>query len=278
MARIIVCAGKRSRVPLRLNNVNSPLYSAEEICFYLYHHASTAEDYVTQDILADYYETELGLPAVAERLRVLKASEAGIKEFVTTIFGATAMYTSEEIGEYLKETDRLAELKLWQRQKAKADVYLEHRNYRDAMCLYEQLLRNRKENEIPEVTAGNIYHNLAVCELHITGAGSAAGHFAEAYEKNRSQESLRSYLLSLRLAQKDNEYLTALDTYEVSEHLHTEMDALMLECAIEAGESREYQELVQIKKLFSEGRMKEYREATHQLLEEFKRRYREDNL
>ena len=278
MARVIVCEGKRSRVPLRLNNVNSPLYSAEEICFYLYHHASTAEDYVTQDSLADYYETELGLPSVAERLRVLKASEAGIKEYVSVIFGATAMYTPEELAEYLKETDRLLDMKDWQRQKAKADVYLEHRNYRDAMGLYEQLLRNRKANEIPEVATGNIYHNLAVCELHITGAGSAAGHFVEAYEKNRSQESLRSYLIALRLAQKDNEYLTALDTYDVSEYMRTEMDAMMFECMVEAGESREYQELQRIKKLFSEGQLAEYQTATHQLLETFKKQYRADNM
>ena len=278
MARVIVCEGKRSRVPLRLNNVSSPLYSAEEICFYLYHHASTAEDYVTQDSLADYYEKELGLPAVAERLRVLKASEAGLKEYVTLIFGVTAMYTAEEQAEYLKETDRLLDMKYWQRQKAKADVYVEQRNYRDAMGLYEQLLRNRKENEIPEVATGNIYHNLAVCELHISGAGSAAGHFAEAYEKNRSQESLRSYLTALRLAQKDNEYLTALDTYDVSEYMRTEMDALMFECMVEAGESQEYQELQRIKKLLSEGQLTEYQAATHQLLEVFKRQYRADNM
>lgn len=278
MARVIVCAGKRSRVPLCLNNVNSLLYSAEEICFYLYHHASTAEDYVTQDSLADYYETELGLPSVAERLRVLKASEAGLKEYVSVIFGATAMYTQEEVAEYLKETDRLLDMKYWQRQKAKADVYLEHRNYRDAMGLYEQLLRNRKENEIPEVATGNIYHNLAVCELHITGAGSAAGHFAEAYEKNRSPESLRSYLIALRLAQKDNEYLTALDTYDVSEYMRTEMDAMMFECMVEAGESREYQDLQRIKQLFSEGQLSEYQIATHQLLETFKKQYRADNM
>lgn len=278
MARVIVCEGKRSRVPLHLNNVNSPLYSAEEICFYLYHHASTAEDYVTQDCLVDYYEKELGLPSVAERLRVLKVSEAGIKEFVSAIFGATAMYTREEIAEYLKETDRLQDMKQWQRQKAKADVYLEHRNYRDAMGLYEQLLRNRKENEIPEVACGNIYHNLAVCELHIMGAGSAAGHFEEAYEKNRSQESLRSYLTALRLAQKDNEYLTALDTYDVSEHMRTEMDAMMFECMVEAGESKEYQEMQRIKKLFSEGRLAEYQQATRQLLEMFKKQYRVDNM
>jgi len=170
------------------------------------------------------------------------------------------------------------DLKYWQRQKAKADVYLEHRNYRDAMNLYESLLRKRKENEMPEVATGNIYHNLAVCELHITGAGSAAGHFAEAYEKNRSQESLRSYLIALRLAQKDNEYLTALEQYEVSEFMRTEMDAMLFECMVEAGESPEYQEVLRIKKLFSEGQHVEYQEATRMLLEEFKRQYRVDNM
>ncbi|MBR6535828.1 MAG: hypothetical protein IKT67_01385 [Lachnospiraceae bacterium] len=278
MARVVLCAGRRSRVPLRLHNVNRELYSAEEICYYLYHHASTAEDYITENALAEFYEKELCLPSVAERLRVLKASEATVKEYVTVVFGATGMYTAEEIGEYMAELERLQELKGWQKQKAKADTYLAHRNYRDAMLQYEQLLRNRKDNDMPEVTAGNVYHNLAICELHISGAGTAAGHFADAYEKNRSQESLRSYLMALRLAQKDNEYLTALERYEVSELLKTEMDAQMFECMVEAAEAPEYQELVRIKKLFSEGQLKEYREATRQLLDEFKRQYRLDNM
>lgn len=278
MARVVLCAGRRSRIPLRLHNINRNLYSAEEICFYLYHHPATAEDYITDDVLASYYETELGLPAVAERLRMLKASEAGVKDYVAAVFGATLMYTDEEVAEYMREIDRLQELKTWQKQKAKADVYLDHRNYRDALVLYEQMLRNRKENEMPEVTTGNVYHNLAICELHITGAGTAAGHFAEAYEKNRSPESLRSYLLALRLAQKDNEYLTALEEYEVSELMRTEMDAMLFECMVEAGESPEYQEMARIKKLFSEGQMAEYREATGSLLEQFKRQYRQDNM
>ncbi len=278
MARVILCEGKRSRVPLRLHTVNQGLYSAEEICFYVYHHAATAEDYIREDALADFYEDALGLPETAERLRVLKASEAGIKEFALTVFYTTRMYTEEEIAEYVREIERLQELKFWQRQKAKADVYLSHRNYRDAMAVYERLLHGRKENGMPEVTTGNVYHNLAICELHIAGAGSAAGHFAEAYEKNRSRESLRSYLIALRLAQKDNEYLTALEQYEVSELLRTEMDAMLFECMVEANESPEYQELVRIKKLFSEGQLTEYKEATRSLLDGFKRQYRLDNM
>lgn len=278
MARVVLCSGRRSKVPLRLHNVSSELYSAEEISYYLYHHAATAEDYIAEDSLADYYETELLLPAVAERLRVLKASEAGLKEYVTVLLGATRMYTEEEVEEYLQEVERLQELKFWQKQKAKADVYLEHRNFRDAMVLYENLLRKRKENEMPEVATGNVYHNLAICELHITGAGSAAGHFADAYEKNRSPESLRSYLIALRLAQRDNEYLSALENYEVPEYMRTEMDAMLFECMVEAGESPEHEELARIKKLFTEGRLKEYREATRELLEVFKQQYRQDNM
>lgn len=278
MARVVSCAGKRSRIALRLHNVNKPLYSAEEVCFYLYHHAATAEDYIMDDTLPGYYETELGLPEVAERLRVLKASEATLKEYVAVLMGATGMYTREEVSEYLREIERLQELKSWQKQKAKADVYLEHRNFRDALGLYERLLRERKENGMSEVAAGNVYHNLAVCELHISGAGTAAGHFAEAYDKNRSPESLRSYLIALRLAQKDNEYLAALTTYEVTELMKTEMDAMLFECMVEAGEASEYREMARIKKLFEEGQLQECRHATEELLLQFKKQYRQDNM
>ncbi len=278
MARVILCAGRRSRVPLCLRNTNKKLYSAEEICYYLYRHAATAEDYLTDEALAEYYEKELGLPDTAQRLRLLAASEAPLKEYAVVLFAATPMYTQEETAEYLEELERLQELKYWQKQKAKADVYLEHRNYRDAVRVYERLLRGRKESGMPETAAGNIYHNLAVCELHISGAGSAGIHFAAAYEKNHNPESLRSYLIALRLAQKDNEYLVALEHYEVPEAMRSEIDAMLFESMVEAGEAPEYQSFLRIKKLLAEGQVEEYRKATQELLAGFKSQYRLDNM
>lgn len=278
MARVVLCAGRRSNIPLCPHNANKKLYSAEEVCYYLYHHAATAEDYLTDPALAEYYEKELELPDTAQRLQLLKASEAPLKEYAAALFAATPMYTQEEIAEYLKELERLQELKYWQKQKAKADVYLEHRNYRDAMSVYEWLLRGRKESGMPETAAGNIYHNLAVCELHTSGAGSAGIHFAAAYEKNRSPESLRSYLIALRLAQRDNEYLTALERYEVPEAMRTEIDAMLFESMVEAGEAPEYQSLLRIKKLLAEGQVEEYRRATQKLITGYKSQYRLDNM
>lgn len=278
MARVLICAGRRSTVPLRLQNTNKKLYSAEEVCYYLYHNASTAEDYLKDVALAEYYEKELGLSETAERLRVLAASEASIKEYALLLFSVTPMYTSEEIAEYLKELESLEERKYWQKQKAKADAYLEYRNYRDAANVYEGLLQERKENGMPEVVAGNVYHNLAVCELHISGAGRAAGHFAEAYEKNRDMESLRSYLFSLRLAQKEKEYFAALAEYEVSATLRNEIDTMLFDSVVEAGEDPEYQNVARVKKLLAEGQLSEYRHATEELLEGFKKQYRLDNV
>ncbi|MBQ9766962.1 MAG: hypothetical protein IJW37_02525 [Lachnospiraceae bacterium] len=278
MARVLVCAGRRSKVPLRLQNTNKKLYSAEEVCYYLYHNASTAEDYLTDAALAEYYEKELGLSETAERLRVLAASEATTKEYALLLFSVTPMYTNEEITEFLKELERLEERKYWQKQKAKADVYLEHRNYRDAANVYERLLQDRKESGMPEVAAGNVYHNLAVCELHISGAGRAAEHFANAYEKNRDSESLRSYLFALRLAQKDKEYRAALVSYEVSDALRNEIDTMLFDSVVEAGEDPEYQNVARVKKLLADGQLSEYRHATEELLEGFKKQYRLDNM
>lgn len=278
MARVLACAGRRSTVPFQLQNTNKKVYSAEEVSYYLFHNPATAEDYVKDEALADYYETRLDLPETAERLRLLKASEAGIKEYALLLFSVTLMYTEEEIGEYMAELLRLQDLKYWQKQKAKADVYLEQRNYRDAAGMYERLLRERKESGMPETATGNIYHNLAVCELHTSGAALAAGHFAEAYEKNRNPESLSSYLLALRLCQKDNEFLAALDRYEVSEAICQDVDAYLMECALETGEAEECQGMLRVKKLLADGQVAEYERATRELLEEFKKRYRLDNM
>lgn len=278
MARVLMCAGRRSRVPLCLRNTNKRLYSAEEVCYYLYHNASTAEDYLADASLAEHYETEFGLPETAERLRLLYGSQASMKEYAQLLFSATPMYTKEEIAEFLKELESFEERNYWQKQKAKADAYLEHRNYRDAANVYEHLLQAREENGMPEAASGNVYHNLAICELHTTGAGRAAGHFAEAYEKNRETDSLRAYLFALRLAQREKEYMEALIKYEVSEAMRNEIDTMLFDSVVEAGESPEYQNVARIKKLLADGQLSEYRKATEQLLEDFKTQYRMDNM
>lgn len=278
MARVLACAGKRSNVPLRLQNVNVSLYSAEEVCYFLYHNAATAEDYLRDTALAEYYEKELGLEEIAERLRVLTASEASLKELASVLYSVTPMYTGEEVEEYLALLEQMQELKYWQKQKTKADVYLEQKNYKEASLVYERLLRDRAENGMPETVAGNVYHNLAVCEIHISGAGRAAGHFAEAYEKNRSIQSLYSYLVALRLAQKNNEYLTALERYEVSDAVRADVDDTLLECMLEVGEAPEYQNVLRVKKMLADGQVPEYRNATKELLDGFKKQYRSDNM
>lgn len=278
MARVIVCAGKRGKTPLRIQKSGERLYSAEEICYYFYHNPETAEDFVKENALADFYENELELSEVAGRLRLLDVAEASTKDYAAVIFGVIPMYTTEEITEFMQELEKSQDLSGWQKLKAKADVYLERGNYREAFEIYEKLLREREEHGISEVACGNLYHNLAVCELHTTGPGAAGVHFENAYEKNRSQESLRSYLLALRLAKKDNEFLNALEQYAVPEALRSEIDTRLFGAVIEAGDTAEYQRLMRVKKLLADGQIAEYREATQKLLEEFKRKYREDNL
>ena len=278
MARVILCAGKRGKHAFRVGKSNIRLFSAEEICYYLYHNAATAEDFLTDPALADYFETELLLPEVAGRLRLLLAADAMPKEYATVIFGITPMYTAEEIAEFMLELEKVSEMPGWQKQKVRADAYLERRNYREAAGIYESLLRSRKEKELSEVAIGNLYHNLAVCELHTTGPGTAAVYFAESYEKNRNPESLQSYLLALRLSKRDNDYLNALERYGVSEQLCSELDTKLLGVTIEAGETADYRRMMRVKKLLEEGQLQEYRQATQSLVEEFKQQYRMDNM
>ena len=71
-----------------------------------------AEDYLKDTALAEYYEKELGLEETAERLRVLAASEASLKELALVLYSVTPMYTGEEVEEYLALLEQMQELKL----------------------------------------------------------------------------------------------------------------------------------------------------------------------
>lgn len=63
--------GAVAEIPYITKELNIPLYTAEELCYYIYHNLTVLEDEFIQDDLVEFIRTQLAMPVLAERIERL---------------------------------------------------------------------------------------------------------------------------------------------------------------------------------------------------------------
>ena len=277
MGKAIITSGNYAKVPYTLRNTKMKIYSIEELCYWIMKNPELCEDYLYDEELAEYLKDSLGLKERGSLLADLVRREAPLRDLITVCFCSCDYFTREEIEEFLLEQSRVERSEEWVRIKNKADSYLAHESYRDAVMNYKMLLKEKDTNGVTSETLGDIYHNLAVALLHTAGFAEAADDFREAYERNHREESLRQYLLALRFSGDDAMYQSALDIYQVSEETGQWLNAAFYQTELEAQEVPELEELNTAKYLLEHGKLNEFYASVDRMTDWMKDQYRKNN-
>ena len=277
MGKLIVTTGNYSKTGYLLKNTKQNIYSIEELCYCIMRNPELCEDYLYDDGLARYIRESLGLKERGALLADLIQRDAPLKDLITVVFCSCDYFTREEIEEFLKEQSKVERSEEWVRTKSKADSYLSHGNYRDAIVNYRLLLKEKDSFGITSETLGDIYHNLAITLLHTDGFGDAADYFREAYERNNREESLKQYLLALRFSGDRVMYESALDIYQVSEGIVKWLDVAFFQTELEMQEISDFNDIIVLRQLLREGKINEFYSNAKRLTEQMKEQYRKYN-
>lgn len=275
MGKLIVTTGNYAKKGYLLKNTKQNIYSVEELCYCIMQNPELCEDYLYDDGLARYIRKTLGLKERGALLADLIERNAPLKDLITVIFCSCDYFTREEIEEFLKEQSKVERSEEWVRIKSKADSYLTHGNYRDAIGNYRVLIK--EGFGITSETLGDIYHNLAIALLYTDGFTEAADYFREAYERNNREESLKQYLLALRFAEDRVMYESALDIYQVPENMEKWLDVAFFQTELETQEISDFDELNNIRQLLSDGKMNDFYSSVRRMTEQMKEQYRKYN-
>lgn len=277
MGKLIVTTGNYAKAGYLLKNSKQYIYSIEELCYCIMRNPELCEDYLYDDGLARYIRESLGLKERGALLADLIERDAPLKDLITVCFCSCDYFTREEIEEFLQEQSRVERSEEWVRTKSKADSYLIHGNYRDAIMNYRLLLKEKETFGITSETLGDIYHNLAIALLHTDGFIEAADFFREAYERNNREESLKQYLLALRFAGDTVMYESALDIYQVSEGVAKWLDVAYFQTELETQEISDFNDLNNIRQLLANGKINEFYASVKRMTEQMKEQYRKYN-
>lgn len=270
MGKLILCSGERTDKPYMFIETGVRVYSIEEICYYLYHHIYIIDDTVFCDALIDFIEKELGLKERAEKLCQLKKQKADIKSMVTVILCSTDYYTEAEIKRILKVLDEIAGMPPVKRSCVKAANYLSEHKYSIAASEYERIINSTEAAELTPEEYGDLFHNLAVAKVHITGLREASRLFHQAYERNHRKETLIQYLYTVKLRGNEEEYQSLAAEYELGPELDHQITEQFKEAVEKAGNSDKRKEIEELYQLRARGKMSEFYEKTDEIIEGWK--------
>lgn len=278
MTRLIICNGQRATTPYHFQMTGVNVYSIEELCFYLYENIyMVTEDSFTVE-LCNFIEHELKLKERADKLRDMLRVHASLKDLVVCVLCSCDFYMEPEIKHILHIIDEIAGLPQIKRNRLLADQFLSYNNYAHAKRVYMSILESPDASMLEGKELGNIYHNLGIIALHLTGFREATELFQKAYQNNRNTESLHQYLFALRLSAPWETYLKELDRFTNGNAMdHIIRDELnKMEEKIKM--TPDYKVIQAMETLRKDGKTALYNREVDQLLNHWKEKYRKKNL
>jgi hypothetical protein len=227
------------------------------------------------DTLFDFIATELRLPERADKLRQLKSQHADLKTIVTVILCSTDYYTEAEIKGLLKTLDEIIGMPMIKRSCIKAENYLKEQQYSKAAEEYEHIINSREAAELTPEEYGDLFHDLAVARVHITGLKEATRLFREAYERNHREESLIQYLTALLLSNNEAEYHKRAQEYQITPEYDNKIRVFLKEEGNKAEASEEVQRIKEIKDMKAQGDMINFSKSMSEIINTWKDRVRQ---
>lgn len=275
MGKLILCSGERTKRPYGFTSTGTRIYSIEELCYYLYHHVYLIDEALLCDDLFDWIGTECKLTDRALKLKQLKKQNADIKTMTAVIMCSADYHSEYEIKGMLRIMDEIIGMPPIKRNCIKANNCLKNQQYAEAAAEYDRIINRKEAAELSPEEYGDIYHNLAVAKIHITGLKEASGLFLQAYARNHREESLKQYLYTLLLCNNEKGYLDKVEEYRVSEELKNSISEFLKLQEENAMSSDIVNEIENLKAIKAQGKINEYNKMTGEIIDSWKSKVRQ---
>ncbi len=255
MGKIILCRGQRTDKPYVTPQTDIKLYSAEELCYYIYNNIYLIGQDLIDDNLIEFLQA-VGEGELAARVKKLKESGASLAQILVTILKSIDYYSVAEIEQLKEILNTLGKQSVCERLKARGDGYLNAKFYFAAISCYESIIKDYKGKDLLAADYAKVYHNLGTAYARMFMYEKAVEYYDEAYRLGQHEESKKCSIAASIMAKKDKEPVNVdvqEDEYVVQRELETLMD--------NARYSDEYRELEDIDRLKGDGNLTQFNQA-----------------
>lgn len=278
MGRLIVCSGKQAVTPYLFKLTDNKIYSIEELCYYIYYNISILNKETFQCSLCNWLKEELKLEKLADTLKNQLEQGAELKDLVNLIFNSCDYYSETEIHNLIQYIEEMEQITPLERKKKLANNFLKYRQYAEAKTEYLNILSGKEALGISTEEYGDILHNLAIAQLNSEGIQNAAGTFKEAYLRNQRKESLKLYLLALKLSKQEELFLQEIKDCNVESQMQEQILDELESCMNAFDQSEENRMIEQLKEYKTSGKMNHFYHTANDLVDRWKKQYRRENI
>lgn len=269
------CVGSYAKTPYYIEKIGINIYSAEELCYYLFQNAFLLDQSIMNQELCDFVEKELCLTELAGKLSGLLRAGSSLSAFVSTILEDIHFCTREErknIEQALRENEQLSQ---GQKRKVRGDYFCRNGKYLLAIKEYKEALEKEDSGEEFQSV---IYHNMGVVYARMFFFEKAGEMMKKAYDLNPSDERYLNWLACNRLAGNREQYLDFVLREKADQEKCTELEALLLRIFSEESEEKDAcrDRLENALSLKEEGKVALFYEEIDKILADWKQEYRKN--
>lgn len=189
MSEFIICNGARASKPYHMIINEVPVYTIEELCYFLNEHLYVLNEKFFRPDLPSWIRNELHMPVLAAQLENLYVREGTPYEAALIIFDMSGLYRLEEMNQIRSVVHDLENRTLIEKLKYRSDFLLDVGQYREALYINLELLRKQNISRMTEGLQAEICHNTGVIYSRLFLYGEALPYFKRAYSLTQSEDS-----------------------------------------------------------------------------------------
>ncbi len=212
----ILCKGDLAKEPYIIPITEVPVYSLEEMCYYIYNNIYSVTEEFFDKRLVSWLQEQVHTPTLAKKMKVLIERGNDIKDLVVTLLCSCDYYKEDEIVKLVTVMEKISNLPSHKKNKMKADNYLNAGKYGKALQEYKKLIHGELAEKFSAEEYGNLLHNQAIAQFHVSSFHEATKGFKEAYDRNHNPASLEQYLYALLMNEQEEEFLKEAVSNDVS--------------------------------------------------------------
>ena len=198
MGRFLLC-GKEAALPYQVEEMDLRLYSAEELCCFIYDNLSLIDENFLDVRLLSFLRDELDLGELYKKLLEIPLPEEQ-DAALFLILQSTGYHTEQELNQFRERLQWRQKKTPEERLKEKADILFDRRRYQTALRAYRQLMGNGPDSGTQEGFYESVKESAANCFGHMSQFANAKQTLAELFAETGSERILKKLYDVYRLS------------------------------------------------------------------------------
>ncbi len=216
MGQYLLC-GAIAEHPYCVKILGLRLYSAEELCYYIYNNLSLVDESFIGPALYLFLKDEVNLPELADKVEQIYQTPDDLDKALLTILQAVGYYSEAELAQFQEKTMRLRKQNPQERLRERADQLFARGRYECAIREYSRILFFHRDMRLKAHFYAQVLQHMGAAYMQLGLCDEALECLEAAYKESQEQLILKQmYFLASETGRPYPKELERIDTMQLT--------------------------------------------------------------